>query len=125
MDQKSCTHLQLCHFNVWAIYKTPPFPSKSPERLDGAVPVRRQVEHLRQGLRAPLDLRPGHPVQPPEVGQRLRDGELGEQRQLLEIGAKSYSVKFRKSFVCYMINKEEERYKLTIGRGQGLGKSFR
>ena len=42
-----------------------------------------QIEQLCERLGAALDLRPGHPVEPPEVRQRLGDGELGVQRQLL------------------------------------------
>ena len=46
--------------------------------------MRREVEDLRERLGAPLDLRGGHAVQPPEVGQRLADGELGVQRHILK-----------------------------------------
>ena len=46
--------------------------------------MRREVEHLRERLCAPLDLRGGHAVQPPEVGQRLAHGELGVQRHFLK-----------------------------------------
>ena len=46
--------------------------------------MRREVEDLRERLGAPLDLRGGHAVQPPEVGQRLAHGELGVQRHFLK-----------------------------------------
>ena len=66
------------------------FMSNSPECLDeAAVPLLGggQVEHLREGLPGALHLGGRHAVQPPEVGQRLRDGELGVQRQILEMRA--------------------------------------
>ena len=65
-------------------FHSSPLNFDSPERLDGAVPLRREVEDLRECLGAPRDLRPRHPVQPTEVGQRLQDGELGVERQILK-----------------------------------------